>query len=327
MKILNLYSGIGGNRKLWEGVDVTAVETILLDALEEIKDLADDGRITATFFELDKAMSEIFTKAQKALSDYASSTKEGLRWVKASERLPELRKFVHTVIDGVVKEAGEFNFLEMAGLYRYMSNSGKVFQWLDGFPAPESGQKEFDEFMTFPGKEGSDIHKPNEQEELKHILKIPAPESGGEEKCKLCGNVSNPDIHSGCDRADEDGCNWHIGSSLSKEEGKDEVRRQTILTPTKQMIDIGNRWGLAMHDSIQSYHIANAMEDYKNNQVNEVLRTAGNAQDRMITEIERLKRLIKNLFIMYNREVMFPNQIEKAFTKFAKENGLKGEGE
>ena len=26
MKVLNLYSGIGGNRKLWEGVDVTAVE-------------------------------------------------------------------------------------------------------------------------------------------------------------------------------------------------------------------------------------------------------------------------------------------------------------
>lgn len=26
MKILNLYSGIGGNRKLWENVDVTAVE-------------------------------------------------------------------------------------------------------------------------------------------------------------------------------------------------------------------------------------------------------------------------------------------------------------
>src|SRR5436190_21276518 len=76
MKILNLYSGIGGNRKLWEGVDVTAVETILLDALEEIKDLADDGRIIAIFFELDKAMSEIFTKAQKAITEYASSTKE-----------------------------------------------------------------------------------------------------------------------------------------------------------------------------------------------------------------------------------------------------------
>ena len=26
MKILNLYAGIGGNRKLWNGVDVTAVE-------------------------------------------------------------------------------------------------------------------------------------------------------------------------------------------------------------------------------------------------------------------------------------------------------------
>lgn len=26
MKVLNLYSGVGGNRKLWEGVEVTAVE-------------------------------------------------------------------------------------------------------------------------------------------------------------------------------------------------------------------------------------------------------------------------------------------------------------
>ena len=28
MKVLNLYSGIGGNRKLWENVDVTAVEIV-----------------------------------------------------------------------------------------------------------------------------------------------------------------------------------------------------------------------------------------------------------------------------------------------------------
>jgi len=28
MKILNLYAGIGGNRKLWEGVEVTAVESV-----------------------------------------------------------------------------------------------------------------------------------------------------------------------------------------------------------------------------------------------------------------------------------------------------------
>ena len=27
MKILNLYSGIGGNRKLWEGHDITAVRS------------------------------------------------------------------------------------------------------------------------------------------------------------------------------------------------------------------------------------------------------------------------------------------------------------
>ena len=27
MKVLNLYAGIGGNRKLWENVEVTAVES------------------------------------------------------------------------------------------------------------------------------------------------------------------------------------------------------------------------------------------------------------------------------------------------------------
>ena len=26
MRALNLYAGLGGNRKLWQGVDVTAVE-------------------------------------------------------------------------------------------------------------------------------------------------------------------------------------------------------------------------------------------------------------------------------------------------------------
>lgn len=28
IKVLNLYAGIGGNRKLWEGVEVTAVEQL-----------------------------------------------------------------------------------------------------------------------------------------------------------------------------------------------------------------------------------------------------------------------------------------------------------
>lgn len=26
IRVLNLYAGIGGNRKLWEGVEVTAIE-------------------------------------------------------------------------------------------------------------------------------------------------------------------------------------------------------------------------------------------------------------------------------------------------------------
>jgi predicted Fe-S protein YdhL (DUF1289 family) len=28
--------------------------------------------------------------------------------------------------------------------------------------------------------------------------------------CKLCGHISNPDIHFGCDRANEEGCNWYV---------------------------------------------------------------------------------------------------------------------
>lgn len=38
MKVLNLYSGIGGNRKLWEGVEVTAVESeqYIADAYQKL---------------------------------------------------------------------------------------------------------------------------------------------------------------------------------------------------------------------------------------------------------------------------------------------------
>ena len=38
MKVLNLYAGIGGNRKLWENVEVTAVENVdyIADAYEQM---------------------------------------------------------------------------------------------------------------------------------------------------------------------------------------------------------------------------------------------------------------------------------------------------
>mgnify|MGYP003472597487 FL=1 len=38
MKVLNLYAGIGGNRKLWDDVEVTAVENVglLLNQEREI---------------------------------------------------------------------------------------------------------------------------------------------------------------------------------------------------------------------------------------------------------------------------------------------------
>ena len=39
-------------------------------------------------------------------------------------------------------------------------------------------------------------------------------------------------------------------------------------------------------------------------------------------EIERLKGLIKNLFKMYNREVMFPDRLETFWQQFKKENNL-----
>jgi len=44
MKILNLYSGIGGNRKLWEGHDITAVE-IEPEIAEVYKQLYPDDNI------------------------------------------------------------------------------------------------------------------------------------------------------------------------------------------------------------------------------------------------------------------------------------------
>ena len=38
MKVLNLYAGIGGNRQLWENVEVTAVENVdyIADAYEQL---------------------------------------------------------------------------------------------------------------------------------------------------------------------------------------------------------------------------------------------------------------------------------------------------
>src|SRR3990167_8331912 len=45
MKVLNLYSGIGGNRKLWTDVDVTAVELNL-----------DIAKIYQDFFPKDKVI-------------------------------------------------------------------------------------------------------------------------------------------------------------------------------------------------------------------------------------------------------------------------------
>jgi hypothetical protein len=37
---------------------------------------------------------------------------------------------------------------------------------------PQGKQQDLFEFMQFPGKDGSDIHKPDEQEELKNLLKM-----------------------------------------------------------------------------------------------------------------------------------------------------------
>jgi len=42
MKVLNLYAGIGGNRKLWNGVDVTAVEINKEIAMEYQNNFPDD---------------------------------------------------------------------------------------------------------------------------------------------------------------------------------------------------------------------------------------------------------------------------------------------
>ena len=38
MKVLNLYAGIGGNRQLWEDVEITAVENVdyIADAYEQM---------------------------------------------------------------------------------------------------------------------------------------------------------------------------------------------------------------------------------------------------------------------------------------------------
>lgn len=47
MKVLNLYAGIGGNRKLWEDVEVTAVE-IVPEIAEIYQDLFPDDKVLVT---------------------------------------------------------------------------------------------------------------------------------------------------------------------------------------------------------------------------------------------------------------------------------------
>lgn len=48
--------------------------------------------------------------------------------------------------------------------------------------------------------------------------------------CKLCGQISNPDIHSGCDRANEIGCNWYI--SINETRNINLKNTETMQTET-----------------------------------------------------------------------------------------------
>lgn len=57
MKVLNLYSGLGGNRKLWEGVEVTAVEL--------------DERIAAVYQRLHPNDTVVVGDAHKYLLDHS----------------------------------------------------------------------------------------------------------------------------------------------------------------------------------------------------------------------------------------------------------------
>jgi hypothetical protein len=103
-------------------------ETILLDALRKIKkECASDYAIDI---------------ATKALTDWASAPKEGLRWVKASERLPE-KKGLYTTKRPTLNEK-EFIVKEEIFNPKYEDIKEKwisfEYEWLDESSAPESGQ-------------------------------------------------------------------------------------------------------------------------------------------------------------------------------------------
>jgi hypothetical protein len=103
----------------------------LIDALEEIKNISRvmerDGTIT---------MTQEGHIATKALTDWASAPKEGLRWVKASERLPDNPDKVHWRNDERLPISGGTADLEIN------RDNNLNIEWLDESSAPESGQKD-----------------------------------------------------------------------------------------------------------------------------------------------------------------------------------------
>ena len=63
--------------------------------------------------------------------------------------------------------------------------------------------------------------------------------------------------------------------------------------------------------------IAGELETFK-----EAYVERNDAYSKSLQEINRLKVLIKSLYVMYNREVMFPDKLEKHFEQFKTENNL-----
>ncbi len=106
MKILNLYAGIGGNRKLWEGHDITAVEL--------------DPDIAAIYQDLYPDDKVIVGDAHQYLLDHYKEYKDGLIW--GSPPCPSHSQVNHFLnAQGVIRYPG-INYIQNKSINWYVLN-------------------------------------------------------------------------------------------------------------------------------------------------------------------------------------------------------------
>lgn len=108
-------------------------EEILIEALEKIISLYPKNEDWAI-----RSANDIREVATKAIADYNGASQfpsQGLRWVKASERLPELNKTVHIKTNALGKNIGHWDGEDFWPHYDWQDCdnglSFEIVEWLD----------------------------------------------------------------------------------------------------------------------------------------------------------------------------------------------------